>query len=426
MIKEQDSEAILDSIKIDLEDVKEKTSDGKDYKIDDSEIFLYTQYGDPLENAKDQRFLCNLKSKTFQYIGILNEKLQRNYLGKNFYSNGDKYLGTWKENIRNDNGIYFYKPTKLDNGKLSVELYTGSWSNGKKEGPGVYIWKEVEENSYGNEEPGTYPFEAFIGTMINDRYSNGLYITIDGLTQYAYFGKFDENGVKSDENGLYIQFSEDSEKIFNGTIKDDKLEDGIISFKKDSITKTIRLKNENGEVKLAIIPKEQNEIVNNNIEKVFNKLFDDNNFFELSTRLDKALFKLEKEIDGPEDFSNNENEDKYSKIMKWVTEYKELTSKVNHANNIKVESEKEYKQNINGSQKDLNTSQISQANTTVTNNEDHSIKQEHNVNTNSEIQKEETNSVNEEQNINEEENKNNETEKDITTGQNNKKKNKKK
>lgn len=432
MIKESNTDPIISSLQIDLDDLKSTVNEEKDFKPNEkSTISLYTKFTDPLENAKDQRYLGNIATDSFKYIGVLNEQLQRSKLGKNFYSNGDSYLGYWTANQRDENGLYIYKSVDTKDGKSSTELYSGNWNKGVKEGTGVYIWKEINiVNQELNNDIKSTPFEAFIGNMKDDHYSEGLYITIDGFKQYAYFGSFDKNGIKNDENGLYVQFNTEdkTERIFNGKIKNDKLEEGIIVINKqeDNSSKVIRLRIENGENKLAIVPDDQVGDALKYIEEIFTKLFDDQDFFEKTYKLEGDLISFDKEIDGPEDFSNDEKDDKYAKILKWISEYKELCSKINRYYKIKEESDK--LKNIskvqdNNEVKNNKTENQAATNNIKTTNIEITVNNQNKLNENESL----TNNQKEEQNLTEDDKQTNaleRSENEESSSKNNSKKNK--
>ena len=70
-----------------------------------------------------------------KYIGEWKDNLKDGF-GIQIYKNGDKYEGLWGGNKRHGQGTYW----KNESGKLRRE-YTGDWIEGKKHGRGTYFYK---------------------------------------------------------------------------------------------------------------------------------------------------------------------------------------------------------------------------------------------------------------------------------------------
>lgn len=159
------------------------------------------------------------------FIGTLSKELIRNGNGINFYL-FDVYLGSWKDDKRDGDGIYIYRSNETN----INEVYYGNWSLGKKNGFGVYVWKQ-----------GAYPalMDMFIGEFSDDKISKGLLISgisKKGFPKSYYYGKFNQDGLKEDSEA--ILYSTQTDIIYFGQLQQEEFKEGTI-YKKENNSEVI-------------------------------------------------------------------------------------------------------------------------------------------------------------------------------------------
>jgi hypothetical protein len=154
------------------------------------------------------------------YEGFLNREYFRNFYGKFKFPNEDIYAGEWKNNVKDGVGVYFYS---------GQAIFLGNWNNGKKQS-GIQIWKSDVESS----------FDAFIGTFSEGSYTKGLYVSYSNTNNYIYFGNFDKNGDKNDENAFY--YDSDQNMMYYGKFNDNKAVAGYQIRYENTFTENLEIK----------------------------------------------------------------------------------------------------------------------------------------------------------------------------------------
>ena len=168
-------------------------------------------------------YIAQIKQKNFSFIGILNGKYEREGFGINKFENGDLYFGYFENDQRNRHGIYFYSP-QIKNKKIHEECYYGFWLNNHKNSHGIYLWIEEEEN---NDIFDNANFDCFIGNVKDNFYGRGCYLSKIENNYYLYYGNFDEDGKKNDNNALFYS---SSDKLIKGKIINDIFTEGYVAF----------------------------------------------------------------------------------------------------------------------------------------------------------------------------------------------------
>ena len=215
----------LSSIEIKLGNVefqiRKKGVYSSSYDRNTIEISLNSS-NDEISN-NDHFYRVKITNGEFTYTGITNDNLKRNGLGLNEYKNGDKYLGGWINDKKDNKGVIIHKPV----GDHS-ELFIGDWKDGVKNF-GVYIWKK---DNLPNEK---CDLDVYIGKFTDGQISKGLYVsrvTKGGSTnEIFYFGKFDQDGKKKDDDALY--YNKATNTIFKGEICDNELLKGFVKTMDD-------------------------------------------------------------------------------------------------------------------------------------------------------------------------------------------------
>ena len=210
--------------------------------------------GENQDNGSDKKeadkYIATLEKNGCQYSGSLNDKFQRDGYGLELYNNGDKYFGQFDSNCRNENGIYYFAPTKSEENPQNVhtECYLGQWKNNLKDQNGMYIWMDQPENNFEFENAN---FDAYVGEFEDEKYLRGTYLSKLNNDYFLYHGYFDKKGEKTDDNAYF--YTSKTNKIFHGKILKDILQYGILASFDDDGEKIKTIVyctfNENGSVK---------------------------------------------------------------------------------------------------------------------------------------------------------------------------------
>lgn len=100
---------------------------------------------DGLEERKGENSPNKTASKVIGYRGEKNEKGEKHGKGIMHYSNGDVYIGEWKNNKKDGIGVYSY---------ASGDKYEGEYRYGIRHGQGSYYFKATNEQYTGQYEDG--------------------------------------------------------------------------------------------------------------------------------------------------------------------------------------------------------------------------------------------------------------------------------
>ena len=265
----QIKESSVNTIELDKVKIEEKISSSGEFNSDGIMIKKWSLINDENENSDNSsqrkvqnKYLASLQKGGFSYNGTLNENFQRDGYGLEIFPNGDKYFGQYISDQRNEKGIYFFSGDKTDDSNninnLQSECYLGQWKNNLKDKNGIYIWMDQPENNF---EYDNADFDAYIGEFEEEKYIRGTYLCKNKNDYYLYHGNFDKDGKRSDNNAYF--FSSKSNKIFHGNVKQDILVSGYLgSFDEDG-DKIINIMyckfNEDGSVNEVIEQKKLNE-----------------------------------------------------------------------------------------------------------------------------------------------------------------------
>ena len=226
-------------------------------------------------NEDTEMYVMKNKINNLPFIGVINYEFKREGYCINKYLNGDEYFGYYKNDLRNKQGMYIYKP-KYEMGKIILrQYYFGLWENDIKEGRGIYLWlKESIDNNNRNiiNNKSYNPFNnfdkanfsAYVGNFEKNKFTKGTLLKKEEDNYFVFHGYF-LNSKKEGKNCFY--YSAKLEEILYGTFKDDKFIEGFIG-KFD----------ENGELKNIIKYKNKNIIEkdkvqsSDNIQEISNKI----------------------------------------------------------------------------------------------------------------------------------------------------------
>ena len=331
----------LNKTQIDREIIKEG-----EFKTEDGDIFIKKwriqkeENEEPSQIKTQNKYLGVLKKEGFLFSGSLNEDFQRDGYGLENFKNGDKFLGQFESDIRNEKGVYYFAPVKNKNENenenavnIKSECYLGEWKNNLKEKNGIYIWLDQQENKF---EYNQTNFDAYIGEFEEDKFTRGTYLTKLNNEFTLYHGNFNKNGKKNDDNGYF--FSSKWNKIFHGKFVNDALENGYLcSFDEEgeNVTEIIFCKfNEDGSVNDV---NEENELNKEDVEKekksvaLFRNTIFEGDYFG---KVYSIFYKIKNKVDNLEDMvkilEDEENIGKLNKILNKYNKknlYKEIEEK---------------------------------------------------------------------------------------------------
>lgn len=191
-------------------------------KFDEPGIFIKKWQGGATELDNKDKYLTEISKNNSKYIGTLDPKFKREGYGLQIFENGDKYLGQFSKDQRNEDGAYFWAPEPKDS-DIHSELYLGNWKNNKKDNNCIYLWIDQPEN---NTEYEKANFDAYIGELENDKYKRGTYTSKTGDNLSLYHGNFDSDGKKTDENAFF--YTSQTNRIFLGKINKEILISGYL------------------------------------------------------------------------------------------------------------------------------------------------------------------------------------------------------
>ena len=198
-------------IQFDSNQVDNEIKKNNEYKLNSAEVNISIKYNQKEE--KDNKYFSLIEIKnSCKYIGILSENFSKEKLGINYYANNDIYIGEWKNNLKEGNGLYIYN--SINNQK---ELFIGKWNKGLKLGKGIYYFSNDNLSNY----------IIFFGDVNNENFEQGFMIENNGIKK-LYKGKF-KDLKKEDDNGILL---EGNDKAFFGKFKNDEIIEGnIIKYK---------------------------------------------------------------------------------------------------------------------------------------------------------------------------------------------------
>jgi hypothetical protein len=174
--------------------------------------------------ADSEFYVGSLQKNKYSYLGVLNPKLRRQNFGVNHYDNGDVYFGFFENDVKAKHGCYFYAPT-VEKGIVNSEVYYGFWRDNQKDHHGIYIWLSERK---GNTNFDEADFDAFVGDVELDEIRRGTYLTKIADNYFVYFGNYDAEGRKNDDNGFF--YSSKQDRVFKGKIVNDRFTQGHLVY----------------------------------------------------------------------------------------------------------------------------------------------------------------------------------------------------
>ena len=172
-------------------------------------------------NSEYPKYFAKIKTKDFEYIGVLTNELKREKYGYSIMENKDEYLGEYKCEIREGFGIYKFSPNEDEE-----DIYIGDYKNNRKTGEGLYlkIFKSVKDKS--TNDIILIDFSCGIGSFEDDLFKEGKIFTVNNEDESFFKGKVNDIGLPSDDEALIFKQGDSENKIFRGKIVDGDLVEG--------------------------------------------------------------------------------------------------------------------------------------------------------------------------------------------------------
>ena len=177
------------------------------------------------ENETGQ-LIAEINKNKIDFLGVLNSKLQRDGLGLNKFTNGERYFGNFTKDLRDKHGIYFW-PSTIDNGIKKTEIYWGCWRDNCKDNHGVYLWLSEKADITPFSDFDKADFDVYIGDIATDSYVKGVYMAKIGDKYHVYYGSFDSKGKKSGNDCFY--YNADKDRVLYGKFDRDNFVSGYLS-----------------------------------------------------------------------------------------------------------------------------------------------------------------------------------------------------
>ena len=227
----------------------------KEYKKEENgikKIFKFINKKEEIDSEKPLKYISEIDSNSVKYIGFLTENLFKEYFGYYKYENKDEYIGEWKDDLKENKGMYFY----FNEENNLEEFYLGEWKNNFRNGKGIYIWKNSNEKIPFDKSN----FDVVVGDFENNDFKYGLTISKKDNTFNIYKGKY-ENNKKNDNKAFFL---ENYNKAFYGNFINDEIISGrFITYneKNEIINSFYFEKNNNNDYNFEKEKEKENDII---------------------------------------------------------------------------------------------------------------------------------------------------------------------
>ena len=227
----------------------------KEYKKEENgikKIFKFINKKEEIDSEKPLKYISEIDSNSVKYIGYLTENLFKEYFGYYKYENKDEYIGEWKDDLKENKGMYFY----FNEENNLEEFYLGEWKNNFRNGKGIYIWKNSNEKIPFDKSN----FDVVVGDFENNDFKYGLTISKKDNTFNIYKGKY-ENNKKNDNKAFFL---ENYNKAFYGNFINDEIISGrFITYneKNEIINSFYFEKNNNNDYNFEKEKEKENDII---------------------------------------------------------------------------------------------------------------------------------------------------------------------
>jgi hypothetical protein len=158
-----------------------------------------------------------LNKNNLKYCSDTNKNNWDSCFGKRVYTDGDNYVGEWKDGKFHGVGLYTWRPMNHN--------YVGEWSNGMKNGKGIYTRKILNTKTMEITDRSQYVGEF----KDNKYYGNGNLLNIkNGFIENLYTGEFKDN-LKQGLGTLAF----DDGRIWKGQWLNDEVHGKLVKYRSD-------------------------------------------------------------------------------------------------------------------------------------------------------------------------------------------------
>ena len=145
--------------KFDLLKINSLIKKNATFKEEDCIFEFYKEYN-PKEEEEEAneiipKYIVDIKSEKFRYLGVLSNILTKEKYGYNLYDNGDEYFGQWNSNKKEGFGIYYFNDKDKN---LITHLYIGEFEDNRKYGNGIYFKVKTFEEKENLNRPRDFNF----------------------------------------------------------------------------------------------------------------------------------------------------------------------------------------------------------------------------------------------------------------------------
>ena len=155
-----------------------------------------------IPTEEDYVFDLQNKDPKDPFLGVVSYFFKREGYCLNTYLNGDIYFGYYNNDLRNKQGIYSFKPNKIENNIFS-QFYYGQWENDLFNGKGIYLWLKENENIIPFSDFNNSNFDAFIGNSKMGKFKKGVLLSKYEKKYFIYYGEFSKEGKKEGNKCFY-------------------------------------------------------------------------------------------------------------------------------------------------------------------------------------------------------------------------------
>ncbi len=230
-------------IKFNPKEIEKAFQENNIFEKDEFIIKLWNENNKIKEGQEEEQsdenlmFAIQNKDKIFPFLGVVNYIFKREGYCLNTYFNGDVYFGYFKNDERNKQGIYEYKPKKEKN-EILYQYYYGLWKNDLFNGYGIYLWLKENENTIPFNNFENSNFYAFVGISSKGQFEKGAFLRKENNKYSVYFGTFSATGKKEGKNCFY--YNSNLEELCYGTFKNGKFIEGFVSkFNQNGVIKML-------------------------------------------------------------------------------------------------------------------------------------------------------------------------------------------